>query len=333
MHWADKVAKTIINSGKFKPFWIDDMKTPSGFAHVGSLRGPLIHSTIYRALTSAGAKSKFTFVFNDFDPADELPLEFKSKLSNYLGFPLRLVPSPEKGYDSLGSFLADDFKNVLSTLGIEASYLSSFDMYKKGKFDEVIKIALDNAEKIQDIYAEVSGSKKKEQNWLPLQVICENCGKLGTTRVFAWDGEKVSYRCEPNLVKWAQGCGHEGSISPFGGKAKLPWKVDWPAHWKVLGVTIEGAGKDHASAGGSYDIAFSLCEKVFKSPHPFKLAYEFFLIGGKKMSSSKGLGLKAHDIIKILPPELIRFVFTRADYEEQINFDLAGPGMLDLFDE
>jgi len=31
-----------------------------------------------------------------------------------------------------------------------------------------------------------------------------------------------------------------------------------------FGVTIEGAGKDHASAGGSYDIAMELAEKVFK---------------------------------------------------------------------
>jgi len=38
-------------------------------------------------------------------------------------------------------------------------------------------------------------------------------------------------------------------ISPYGGNGKLPWKVDWAAHWKVVGITIEGAGKDHASKG------------------------------------------------------------------------------------
>jgi len=86
---------------------------------------------------------------------------------------------------------------------------------------------LDNAEKIQDIYQKVSGSQKKEAGWLPFQVICEKCQKLGTTKVFAWDGKEVSYKCEPNLVKWAVGCGHEGKISPFGGNGKLPWKVDW----------------------------------------------------------------------------------------------------------
>jgi lysyl-tRNA synthetase class 1 len=334
VYWADKIAKQIIDSGKYKPYWVDDMKTPSGFSHVGSLRGPLIHSVVFRALSSAGVSTKFTYVFNDFDPADELPSEFKEKLAQYMGYPLKKIPSPQEEFENLADLLADDLRASMVSLGVEADFLSSWDMYHQGKFDEVIKVALDNSEKIQDIYQKVSGSRKKEQGWLPFQVICENCGKLGTTRVFAWDGKEVSFKCEPNLVVWAKGCGHEGSISPFGGNGKLPWKVDWAAHWKVVGVTIEGAGKDHASKGGSYDIAMALCDKVFDYPPPFKLPIEFFLIGGRKMSSSKGLGLKAHDLVKILPPEVGRFLFTRTDYREQINFDPVGTMAIpDLFDE
>lgn len=342
MYWADKIAKEIISSGKYKsnlplrgkPYWVDDMKTPSGFAHIGSLRGPIIHSLIYRAIRDAGKKATLTFVINDFDPADELPPEYKDKLSGYLGFPLRKVPSPEEGFDSLGSFLAHDFEKVFSDLGVEAESLSSWDMYQEGKFDEVISLALDNAEKIQDIYQKVSGSKKREKGWLPFQVICEKCGRVGTTRVYAWDGKEVSYKCEPSMVTWAKGCGHEGKVNPFGGTGKLPWKVDWAAHWKVIGVTVEGAGKDHASAGGSYDIAMELCKEVFAYPQPYKLPYEFFLIGGKKMSSSKGLGLKAHDATKILPPEIARFLFARTDYREAIDFEPVGTMTIpDLFDE
>ena len=234
-------------------------------------------------------------------------------------------------------FWQTDLKKSLGYLGFEAKYISSWDLYHEGKFDEVIKLALDNSEKIQDIYQKVSGSAKKEAGWLPFQVICEKCGKLGTTKVYDWDGEKVSYRCEPNLVTWAKGCGHEGKISPFGGNGKLPWKVDWAAHWKVIGVTIEGAGKDHASAGGSYDIAMTICREIFKYPEPFRLPYEFILIGGKKMSSSKGLGLKAHDLTKILPAEVARFLFISADITEQSNFDPIGtmaiPDLFDAYDK
>lgn len=334
MFWADRIAKKIIESREYRPYYVDDMFTPSGFAHIGSLRGPLVHDMIYRAIKSAGKNVKWTYIFNDFDPIDGLPPELQSKFNKYLGIPLRVAPSPEKGFSSFADYFASDFKNVLVSLGVRAEFLSSWDMYHQGLFNNVIKIALDNSEKIQDIYQKVSGSKKREIGWLPLQVICEKCGKLGSTKVYKWDGKIVYYKCEVELVTWAKGCGFNGKTSPYNGHGKLPWKVDWPAHWAVLGVTIEGAGKDHSSAGGSRDIAKALCKEVFKIPEPFNLPYEFFLIGGRKMSSSKGLGLKGRDLTNLFPPEVGRFLFTRTDYSQSIEFEPAGTMAIpDLFDE
>ncbi|MDP1721786.1 MAG: lysine--tRNA ligase [Candidatus Gottesmanbacteria bacterium] len=333
MFWADKIAKHIIDSGGHRPFWVDDMFTPSGFAHIGSLRGPLVHDMVYRAFGHIHEPVTYTYVFNDFDPIDGLPPELIS-LSDELGKPLRTARSPEKGYESFAEYFTKDFKKVLKDIGVSATYLSSWDMYREGTFNGVIREALDNSEKIQDIYQRVSGSKKREKGWMPLQVICEKCGKLGTTRVHDWDGDTVKYTCEPTMVTWAKGCGYTGSISPFDGRGKLPWKVDWPAHWKVLGVTIEGAGKDHSSAGGSRDIAKALCEEVFHISNPYNLPYEFILIGGKKMSSSKGLGLKARDLTNLLPSSVGRFLFTRTDYRRAIEFDPMGTMAIpDIFDE
>lgn len=333
MHWADKIVKEIIDSGEFKPYWVDDMKTPSGYAHIGSMLGPVIHSAIYRALKSAGKDAKLTYIFNDFDPADEFPAILKETLDGHQGKALKMVPSPDPNFENLADFLADDLKKSIEYLGFEAEYLSSWDLYHQGKFDDVIRLALDNSEKIQDIYQRVSGSQKKEAGWLPFQVICEKCGKVGTTKVTGWDGEKVTYKCEPDMVTWAKGCGNEGKMSPFGGNGKLPWKVDWAAHWKVLDITIEGAGKDHASAGGSYDIALTILEEVFNKKKPYHFGYEFLLIGGHKMSSSKGVGLKAHDLVKILPAEVARFMFISADIKSQSNFDPMGTMAIpDLFD-
>jgi len=61
------------------------MKTPSGFSHVGSLMGPVIHSMIFRALKDAGQDAIFTFVINDFDPADDLLPESEELTKNILG--------------------------------------------------------------------------------------------------------------------------------------------------------------------------------------------------------------------------------------------------------
>ncbi len=334
MFWADKIAKNIVDSKKHKPYWVDDMFTPSGFAHIGSLRGPLVHDVVYRAIKNARETPTFTFIFNDFDPIDGLPPELMEKSGPYLGFPLRTAPSPEPGFESFSEYFIKDFQQVLRSLGVGAKFLSSWDMYHEGKFNDVICTALDHAEVIQNIYQRVSGSKKREKGWLPLQVICEKCGRLGTTRVHDWDGKTVAYTCEPAMVTWAVGCGHSARVSPFDGNGKLPWKVDWPAHWKVLGVTIEGAGKDHSSAGGSRDIARALCDEVFHYPDPYNMPYEFFLIGGKKMSSSKGLGLKARDLTSLLPLSVGRFLFTRTDFRQAIEFDPVGTMAIpDLFDE
>jgi lysyl-tRNA synthetase, class I len=337
MHWADQIAQEIVKSGKFNPYWVDDMKTPSGYAHIGSMMGPIIHSCIFRALRDLKKDVKLTYIFNDFDTADEFPSIFKELLTGNEGKVLKMVPSPNPNFDNFADFIADDLKKSIEYLGFEAEYISSWDLYHKGRFDDVIRIALDNSDKIQEIYEKVSGSKKKETGWLPFQVICEKCGKLGTTKVFAWDGEEVSYKCEPELVKWAVGCGYEGKISPFAGNGKLPWKVDWAAHWKVLDITIEGAGKDHASAGGSYDIALTILDKIFKKTKPFHFGYEFLLVGGKKMSSSKGLGLKAHDLVNILPAEVARFLFVNNDIFAQGSFDpdstMAIPDLFDAYDK
>lgn len=328
------MAKQIIESGSHIPYWVDDMFTPSGFAHIGSLRGPLVHDLIYRALQDARQNVVSTYVFNDFDPIDGLPQELMDTSKDYFGFPLRTAPSPVPGYENFAAYFTSDFETALRSLGVQAKFLSSWDMYHEGKFNQVIREALDNAARIQDVYQRVSGSKKREKGWLPLQVICEKCGRLGTTRVHDWDGDMVTYTCEPSMVTWAKGCGNSGKISPFDGHGKLPWKVDWPAHWKVMGVTIEGAGKDHSSAGGSRDIARELCKDVFHYPDPFNVPYEFFLIGGKKMSSSKGLGLKARDLTTLLPPTVARFLFVHTDYRQAIEFDPAGTMAIpDLFDE
>src|SRR3989344_4709429 len=109
MFWADRIAKQIMDSGKHKPYWVDDMFTPSGFAHTGSLRGPLVHDIVYRALRDAGAQAKFTYVFNDFDPIDGLPSELLNNFTKYLGFPLRQAPSPDGKAKSFAHFFSDDF--------------------------------------------------------------------------------------------------------------------------------------------------------------------------------------------------------------------------------
>ncbi len=118
--------------------------------------------------------------------------------------------------------------------------------------------------------------------------------------------------------------------------AKLFWKVDWAAKWVALGVEIEGGGKDHSTKGGSRDVANHIAKEIFNSAPPFDIPYEFFLVGGKKMSSSKGRGTSAKDMCDLFPPQIFRLVLIGKDIREQIDVDPAGesvPRLYDWYDE
>jgi len=172
---------------------------------------------------------------------------------------------------------------------------------------------------------------------------CPKCGKIGTNKVTGWDGKVVKFKCEENLVEWAKGCGYSGEISPFGGNAKLPWKVAWAARWFVFGTDIEGEGKDHFAAGGSRDVADAIYLKVFsakgrsasggKKEPPYDIRYEHFIVGGKKMSSSKGLGVTAKDMSDFLPANILKFLFIRTRAKRAIDFQPEGDVIPILYDE
>ena len=336
--WADKIAKTIIDSGKHTPYWVDDMKTPSGRIHVGSLRGVVIHDLVYKALLSAGQSATFTYVFEDHDPMDGLPVYLdQNKWSQYLGQPLFTVPSPEASARNFGEFFALEFQKVFNQIGCHPKIIWMSEMYKMGKMNDSVRLCLDRAAEIRRIYEEMY-EKKLPDTWYPFQVVCPKCGKESTTRVNGWDGEQVTFACIVDAVDWTKGCGYSGKISPFSDTnhfaGKLPWKVEWPVKWQKIGVTVEGAGKDHMSAGGSHDVAEQICKRVLSYPVPFPIAYEFFLLGGKKMSSSKGVGSSAKEAAEIIPPYLLRFIFTRTDYNQAIDFNPVGTMAIpDLFDE
>lgn len=325
MFWADKVAEEIIDSGKYKPYWVDDMKTPSGRIHVGALRGVVVHDLVYKTLKDKGVDTKYTYVFEDHDPMDDIPSYLdREKFEKYLGMPLFKVPSPEPGFDNYAAYYALEFEKVFKAIGCEPEIIWTKDLYTSGKMNPVIKEVLDEASKVREIYEEMY-DKKLSDNWYPFQLYCPECGKVSTTEVTNWDGELVTYECVVDKVKFTKGCGAKGKVSPFSSEkgmvGKLPWKVEWAAKWKVIGVTVEGAGKDHMSKGGSHDLASLICERVINYPVPYPVAYEWLLIGGRKMSSSKGIGFSAKDMLDILPAELIRFLMVRIKVNTQINFD------------
>lgn len=336
MFWVDRVAQEL-KQRNLPLEWVDDMKTPSGKIHVGALMGVVIHDLVYRALQDAGVKAEYTYVFDNHDPMDGLPVYLqKEKYEQYMGSPLFKIPSPVKGYASYAEYYAKDFMETFNTIGSFPKIIWATDLYKSGKMNGSIKLILDKAEEVRRIYENMY-KKPLPPEWYPFNVYCEKCGKVSTTRVYNWDGEHVSYRCVVDAVDYAVGCGYTGKTSPFSTeqeiKGKLPWKVEWAVKWKVIGVTVEGAGKDHMSKGGSHDLASQVAQKILHYDVPYAIAYEWLLIGGRKMSTSKGVGTLASDMLEFLPPELVRFLIVKLNIREQTNFDPIGQTIPRLFDE
>jgi len=335
MFWADDIAKQIkeryaskIAAGQ--PIIIRDEKTASGRVHVGSLRGVAIHGIIFEILKEQGIPCKYLFEINDFDPMDGLPVYLDEKVfSQYLGKPLCDVPSPDGKAKNFAEFYAEEFMQVIRELGFEPEFYRSSDLYRTGKYNDLIRTALLKAESIREIYKRISGSVRGT-DWNPVQVICEKCGKVSTTKISGFDGSLVTYKCVD--LEWTKGCGNVGKTSPFDGRAKLPWKLEWAAKFKILGVDVEGGGKDHSTRGGSRDVAETIAREVFDAVPPMNVPYEFFNIDGKKMSSSKGKGSSSREIADLLPPHILRLLLLQKLPQRVIDFVPDGDTVPILYD-
>jgi len=324
MYWSDKLALEL-KKRNLPLEWVDDMKTPSGRVHVGALIGVAVHGLIYESLKKAKVNTKYTYVFENHDPMDDIPSYLpREKYEQYLGMPLYKVPSPQKGYKNFAEYYALEFQQAFNAIGFFPEILWTKDLYTSSKMNHGIKLVLDNSQEVRNIYQEMY-KKDIASDWYPFQVYCEKCGKVSTTQVYNWDGEYVHYRCMENLVKWTRGCNNTGAVSPFSDEhhlaGKMPWKVEWSVKWQAIGVTVEGAGKDHMSSGGSHDLTSLIAKRVLKYSVPYPIPYEWMLIGGRKMSSSKGVGFAAGDMLEILPPTLLRFLLVKMNIKQQMNFD------------
>jgi lysyl-tRNA synthetase, class I len=333
MDWADELAASVDG-----PQVVNDSKTPSGTVHVGSLRGPVILDVIARALRARGLETQLLYGVDDMDPMDAQALLTPDAVEHEMGRPLAHVP--DQAGDCHASYArhhAQVFIDTFAGLGIHPDrYYWMSDIYPTGAIDPYIRIALDRADAVRGIYRRVANVQHPAE-WHPVAVICPACGKVGTTMVTQWDGERVFYECRRDLVTWARGCGASGWVSPFGGNAKLPWNLEWAAQWSLFGVTIEPCGKDLSTAGGSRDRSDAIAREVFEREPPLNVPYEFLNIGGRKMSTSKGRGAAAHRIVEVVPPEQLRLLFLRPRPNSAIEFDPDGtdaiPRLFDEFDK
>ena len=298
--------------------------TPSGPIHVGNLREILTTEAIYRALKERGVDAELLYIGDTFDPLRKVYPFLPPSYEKYIGMPLSDIPCPCGAHENYAAHFLEPFFESLKEIGIRPRKEYAHEMYRSGRYNEAIKLALDNAETIREIMKRVA-KRELPSSWMPFNVKCSSCGRL--------DGEITSY--EYPIARYAcRSCGNEGEVNlTAGGVGKLPWRVDWPARWHMLGVTFEAFGKDHAAAGSSWDTGKEIVKEVYHHEPPMPLVYEFIQLKGKgAMHSSTGTAISAEEILRMTPPEVLRFLLMKYEPSRHIDFD-SGLGLLDLVDE
>ncbi|WGK68561.1 lysine--tRNA ligase [Candidatus Haliotispira prima] len=332
-HWADICAHKIVRErgpdrAADRPFVCASGVTPSGTIHIGNFREIISVELVFRALKDIGAPARFIYSWDDYDVFRKVPDNMPQKewLGQFLRQSITRVPDVVGNASSYAKANEEELEAVLPRLGIEPEYLYQAQKYQASEYAEGIRKALKHRDIIRRQLDE-HRSRPLADDWWPVSFFCGNCHR-DETFCTGWDGDwMVGYSCKH--------CGHAEQLDlRRTGLVKLPWRIDWPMRWACERVDFEPAGKDHHSEGGSFTTAGKICKAVYGSEAPITFQYDFVRIKGLggKISSSSGEVLSLKDVLKIYPPEMVRFLFagTRPNSEFAISFDLD---VLKIYDD
>ncbi|MDP7322864.1 MAG: lysine--tRNA ligase [Candidatus Woesearchaeota archaeon] len=323
LFWADQLAEKIINRKKFHyidkkvpKFDVFTVKTSaslSGVLHIGRLSDTIRGESAYRALKDAKIKAKLIWVAEDMDPLRKVPKNVPKDFEKYIGMAVTDVPDPDGNYKSYADRFKSEYFEVLDEfVTTKMEKFSMREEYKKGKFNKYIKKILERAEEIREIQNKYR-TNKLSKGFIPWKPICDNCGKIVTTKVKEISNGVVKYQCKDYEfeTRTAKGCGHKGENDPLKGNGKLLWKSEWAAQWAHWKVIAEGAGKEYQVPNSAFWINAEIVERVLSFPMPEPIFYEHLMIDGEKMSASLGNVVYPKDWLEIGPAELLKFFYNK----------------------
>jgi len=322
--WADHLAGECIDRKAFmysnkkyalpKRPAIKTSSSLSGVLHIGRLTDIVRGEAVYKGLKDAGVKARFIYVAEDMDPLRKIPKGVPKSYEEYIGVPVTDIPDPEGCHDTYADHHVREFFDVFGDfVQEEPERFSMRAEYKKGTFNESVKTVMGNYEKVRGII-ESFKDEPLDPGWIPWQPVCDNCGKIITTKATKYENGKVHYVCKDYKFKTmtAKGCGYEGESDVLKGNGKMPWKSEWASQWKVWDVVAEGAGKEYNVPNSAFFINTRICEDVLGYPAPKPIFYEHITVGGgQKMSASVGNVVYPRDWLEVAPAEALRLLFLK----------------------
>ena len=320
MNWAREVAERIINERPNEEVYtIASGVSPSGFVHIGNFREIATPYLIVKELRKLGKNVRYILSFDEFDRFRKVPGNIDPSYEKYIGMPYTEIPSPFTENESYASYMENRFLNELKAMDVEVECIYQTKEYTSGRYNEYIKIALDNKDKIFDIiddFRTQDATVEEKENFYPISIYCTNCRK-DSTKILSYDKNTgdIVYTCS---------CGHTETININTAKnIKLQWKVDWPMRWMIEKVTFETGGVDHSAANGSKAVSERIAREIYNYEPPVYIPYNFIGIkgGGAKMSSSTGNVLTLTDLLKVYDKNIIWWFYAR--FDNMHAFDIA----------
>jgi lysyl-tRNA synthetase class 1 len=341
--WVSRFADDVIAESERrapgKPVVVASGLSPSGPIHLGNLREVLTPHLVADEVRRRGHEVRHLISWDDYDRYRKVPAGVPGvdeSWAEHIGKPLTSVPAPAgSAHPNWAEHFKAQMAAALVEMGVEYDGISQTAQYTSGAYREQILHAVRHRAEIDAILAQYRTKKapakqsQKPQDaaeiaaaegsgaageddgsgsgvgYFPYKPYCARCGKDLTT-VTAYDDEttRMAFSCA---------CGHEETVllREFD-RGKLVWKVDWPMRWAYEGVVFEPSGVDHSSPGSSFQVGGQIVGPIFGGRQPIGPMYAFVGISGMaKMSSSKGGVPVPEDALRIMEPQLLRWLYAR----------------------
>lgn len=362
--FADEVIENSERRAPGKPVVVASGLSPSGPIHLGNLREVMTPHLVADEIRRRGYEVRHLISWDDYDRYRKVPNGVPGvdeSWAEHIGRPLTSVPAPAgSAYPNWAEHFKAAMTEALAELGVEYDGISQTAQYTSGVYREQVLHAMKHRGDIDAILEQYRTKKapaKKQQGqkpvdeaeleaaegsgaaaeddgtgsagYFPYKPYCGGCGKdLTTVTSYDDDSTELAYTCS------ACGFAETVKLSEFN-RGKLVWKVDWPMRWAYEGVIFEPSGVDHSSPGSSFQVGGQIVS-IFGGEQPIGPMYAFVGISGMaKMSSSKGGVPTPGDALKIMEPQLLRWLYARRRPNQsfKIAFDQEIQRLYDEWDK
>ncbi len=288
---------------------------PSGLPHIGTF-GEVARTTMVRRAFEilSDIPTKLICFSDDLDGFRKVPgnVPMQQELKEDLNLPLTKVRDPFGLYEGFAQHNNARLNEFLDSFGFEYEFASSTEYYTSGRFDEMLLVALERFDKIQEIMLPTLGEERRATYscFLPISPKTGHVLQVPT----------LERNVAKGTIVYAEPDGEHVEIPVTGGNVKMQWKPDWAMRWAALGVDYEMSGKDLID---SVTQSSKICRALGK-PAPESLSYELFNDEqGQKISKSKGNGLSMEEWLTYAAPESLQyFMYQKPKTAKRLYFDV-----------